>query len=97
MKPKRIQRRRSKGWRLPDGVVIVTRPGRWGNPHKPVNETPRARRAAVAHFRRDLKAGRLRFSEADAVRELGGHDLACWCAVDEPWCHANVLLEVANP
>lgn len=28
--------------------------------------------------------------------ELGGHDLACWCRLDQP-CHADVLLELANP
>ncbi len=32
----------------------------------------------------------------DFVRnELGGRDLACWCAPDES-CHADVLLEIAN-
>lgn len=30
--PKRIQRRRTKGWRMPDGAVYVGRPSRWGNP-----------------------------------------------------------------
>ncbi|WP_407924529.1 DUF4326 domain-containing protein [Catellatospora vulcania] len=30
--PVRIQRRRVKGWQLPEGAVIVTRPTRWGNP-----------------------------------------------------------------
>lgn len=29
--------------------------------------------------------------------ELGGHDLACWCRLDAPWCHGNSLLTVANP
>ena len=24
-----------------------------------------------------------------------GHDLACWCPLDQP-CHADVLLELAN-
>ncbi|EUA64977.1 hypothetical protein I542_5155 [Mycobacteroides abscessus 1948] len=28
-------------------------------------------------------------------RELRGHDLACWCPLDQP-CHADVLLEIAN-
>lgn len=28
--------------------------------------------------------------------ELRGKNLACWCAHDRP-CHADVLLEVANP
>lgn len=30
--PKRIQRRRSKGWKAPEGAVYVGRPGRFGNP-----------------------------------------------------------------
>jgi hypothetical protein len=30
--PKRIQRRRTKGWRLPEGAVCVTPPGKWRNP-----------------------------------------------------------------
>lgn len=29
--PKRIQRKRTKGWRMPANTVSVTRPGRWGN------------------------------------------------------------------
>jgi hypothetical protein len=30
--PRRIQRRRTKGWRLPPGAVYVGRPTIWGNP-----------------------------------------------------------------
>jgi hypothetical protein len=30
--PKRIQRQRMKGWRMPEGVVYVGRPTQWGNP-----------------------------------------------------------------
>ena len=30
--PMRIQRRRLKGWRMPEGAIAVTRPGPWGNP-----------------------------------------------------------------
>lgn len=32
--PKRIQRRRTKGWRKPEGAVIVDRTSRWGNPFR---------------------------------------------------------------
>jgi len=32
MAPVRIQRKRTKGWRMPDNTVSVTRPGVWGNP-----------------------------------------------------------------
>ena len=31
--PKRIQRQRTKGWRMPEGTVYVGRPGVWGNPY----------------------------------------------------------------
>lgn len=32
----------------------------------------------------------------DVIRErLAGHDLACWCPLDDA-CHADVLLELAN-
>jgi len=31
----------------------------------------------------------------DGVAELRGHDLVCWCPLDQP-CHADVLLELAN-
>ncbi len=30
--PQRIQRRRTKGWRMPENTVYVGRPGKWGNP-----------------------------------------------------------------
>jgi hypothetical protein len=32
MEPKRIQLSRAKGWRKPEGAVVVARPGIWGNP-----------------------------------------------------------------
>lgn len=32
---------------------------------------------------------------SEAVRELRGKNLACWCRLDEP-CHADVLLRLAN-
>ncbi|MDG4791965.1 DUF4326 domain-containing protein [Micromonospora sp. WMMD1102] len=30
--PERIQRSRKRGWRMPDGVIYVGRPTKWGNP-----------------------------------------------------------------
>ena len=32
MKPKRIRLRREKGWRKPEGAIVVARPSKWGNP-----------------------------------------------------------------
>lgn len=34
MSPQRIQRRRTKGWRMPEDAVYVGRPTKWGNPIK---------------------------------------------------------------
>ena len=33
MSPVRIQRKRTKGWRMPEGAVYVGRPSKWGNPY----------------------------------------------------------------
>lgn len=30
--PKRIQRKRVKGWKMPEGAIYVGRPGKYGNP-----------------------------------------------------------------
>jgi hypothetical protein len=89
--PRRYQRSRRKGAHLPPGVVVVTRPTKWGNPH-PLSL---GRAESVRRYRDDLLAGRLAVTAADVVRELGGRDLACYCPLDEP-CHADVLLEIAN-
>ena len=78
---------------VPAGAVRITRPTRWGNPHKVGPDCPPD--VAAARFRTDLYAGRLRVTVEDGRRDLAGHDLACWCPLDLP-CHGDVLLEVAN-
>jgi hypothetical protein len=107
--PKRIQLRRTAGWRKPEGSIVVARPSKWGNPILLVNqhavidergykryaEPGTARGLAVRLFRDLLMDGRLRISPDDVVDELRGSDLACWCPPGTP-CHADVLLEIAN-
>lgn len=90
--PRRLQLSRKKGFRLPAGAIVVSRPTKWGNPYRP-GKLSRAQ--AVACYRRDFMAGKLRVSAAGARSQLRGHDLACWCPLDGP-CHADVLLKVAN-
>lgn len=34
--PKRIQRKRTVGWRKPEGTINCTRPGKYGNPFKAI-------------------------------------------------------------
>lgn len=92
--PKRIQRRRSRGWRQPANALYVGRPTKWGNPYK-VGPDHHTANEAVSLYRRDLIAGRLRVAIDDVRQELRGKDLVCWCKLDGP-CHADVLMEIAQ-
>lgn len=37
--PQRIQRRRTKGWRMPEGAISIARPSRYGNPFRVIEST----------------------------------------------------------
>lgn len=77
--PRRIQRRRTKGWRLPDNAVIVSRPSRFGNPFKisdamewgGAETTEAARELCVTAFRQWLRGNRDWWMgpKADATRD----------------------------
>jgi hypothetical protein len=97
--PVRIQRRRTKGWKMPPNTVYVGRPavfqnrwkvGVWSNRLGKNLETAAE---AVDCFRNMMtEAPHL---AAYACEVLRGKNLACWCKLDQP-CHADVLLELAN-
>jgi hypothetical protein len=94
--PKRIQRKRTKDWRMPENAVYVGRPSKWGNPFRvgiisDFGDVPDAE-TAVMFFRAWINKG---LQRERIVRELRGKDLACWCQIEKP-CHADVLLELAN-
>lgn len=36
---KRIQRKRTKGWKMPENTIYVGRPTKWGNPLKLIGDT----------------------------------------------------------
>jgi hypothetical protein len=60
--PSRIQLRRNKGWRKPEGAVVVARPTKWGNPWRivPVRDArfPFSEAADIVHVDGDRHAGR---------------------------------------
>ncbi|TDB78416.1 DUF4326 domain-containing protein [Micromonospora sp. KC721] len=92
MTARRIQRRRTAGWRMPAGAIYVGRPTRWGNRFGQDRTTES--RAGAVHLFRLWVADHPEY--ADAVRaELAGKTLACWCPLDQP-CHADELLRIAN-
>jgi len=81
-KPVRVQRKRTKGWRMPENTIYVGRPSRWGNPYGSASKDLGMYRAYALMCGLPLK-------------DLRGKNLACWCALGRP-CHADVLLEMAN-
>lgn len=92
--PKRIQRQRTKGWRMPPNTVYVGRPSMFQNPFK-LSDCEN-REECIAKFRHHLSlyfAGALLRDRV--IEHLRGKNLACWCPLDQP-CHADVLLEIAN-
>ena len=100
--PKRIQLRRTKGWRKPLGAVVVSRPSRWGNPFilwssQIVVDLNSDRSWWCQH---DARAVAVRLFRDETlptldVSPLRGSDLCCWCP-PEVACHADVLLAAAN-
>jgi hypothetical protein len=88
--PKGIQRKRSKGWRKPEGAVYVGRPTVWGNKFI-VGRNGMTAEDAVRFYEATLPIELIK----RARRELRGRDLMDWCPLDRP-CHRNVLLRIAN-
>lgn len=103
--PVRIQRKRSKGWRVPPNTVYVGRGSRWGNPFV-IGKDGTAEECIkkfsnylfpYRHHGPNSNLMHLFMSESNLadVQTLRGKNLACWCKEDEP-CHADLLLRLAN-
>jgi hypothetical protein len=107
MVPRRIQRRRGKDWRLPEGgATYVGRGSIYGNPF--ICDDPAV---AADLFRRWLAREKVVIPEGTSctgacavvdrermlrhIPMLRGKTIMCWCPVDRP-CHGDVLLELAN-
>jgi len=86
--PVRIQRKRVKGWRMPEGAIYVGRGSRWGNPYRIGTCLIPDARAAVDAFAANLPLS----IDLSALR---GRDIVCWCPLDQP-CHGDILLRIAN-
>lgn len=104
-KPIRIQRRRVKGWKMPENTVSVTRPGKFGNPIRvgiykdyEINEVLRDYKLWLD---RDLSVRSFEnvYGKPPTIHEikseLRGKNLACFCPLNKP-CHADILLKIAN-
>lgn len=98
--PKRIQRKRTKGWRMPPNTVYVGRPTEFGNPlalgewcnWNSKDYDGNTHEDCVNFYREWIME---QYSPEELRERLGGKDLACWCPLNQP-CHADILLELAN-
>lgn len=98
--PRRVQLKRTRGWKMPPNTVSVARPGRFGNPFRVTDE--RTQDEAVTAFRDWLTVqgchagmeGRKQ-RVLDGLSDLRGKNLACYCPLGSS-CHADVLLDLAN-
>lgn len=104
----RIRLSRARGWSLPKGAVVVSRPSRWGNPFLVGQHGTRLQCGAMfGQLTRgfiDLGGNvpvEVQMTMYRRIRryiiDLRGKDLACWCPLDGDGCHADVLLWIANP
>lgn len=102
--PVRIQRKRTKGWRMPINTVYVGRPSKFGNPiririanlipHSFIYVVKNNEEAVLAFKEWILEEERFILRE-QIKKELKGKNLACWCPLNQP-CHGDVLLQIAN-
>lgn len=106
MTPIEVQRRRSKGWKIPPNTLSVTRPGPWGNPFV-VGEFGTREECVKAH--KILLMGFIYVGPNPSMKEqkkyynfvkenihkLKGKNLACFCKIGDP-CHRQILLKIAN-
>ena len=100
--PSRIQRRRSRGWRAPEGAVYVGRGSVWGNPWRVdprrAGSSPlvvRDRAEATARYCEWLTfTAEGRALAALARERLRGRTLMCWCTEGNP-CHGDFLADLA--
>jgi hypothetical protein len=107
--PERVQRKRTKGFKMPPNTIYVGRPTKFGNPfgwqaglQEGYSEEQCKR--LVVKFYKDWILGNEYFNPVvygqppkveDIKKALKGKNLACWCKEGTP-CHADVLIELAN-
>lgn len=110
--PKRIQLQRTKGYRKPEGAVVVARPTKWGNswrvgstgwtvdPGGVINRDPHPPLTAAQAVQSFRNAEIYQWENDPEFRELLRRELAgrdlACWCPLDQPCHADVLLEIAN-
>ena len=105
---KRIQRKRTKGFKMPENTIYVGRPTKWGNPFL-VSEL--GAKEAVLRYRECILNNAMVYRWIDEIqasiefdrfkwmseniKTLQGKNLACFCSISCE-CHADTLLELCQ-
>lgn len=103
----RIQRKRTKGWKMPENTIYVGRPTKWGNPFKvgkhfiPTDEiilnpfNPKWENCKdidqCLQLYKEHLERELKYKRLN-LEELRGKNLACFCSLSCK-CHVDILLE----
>jgi hypothetical protein len=105
IKPIRIQRKRTKGFKLQDAspnglpVIYVGRPTKWGNPYKLSDGITLS--DSIKLYEIWITANITILPSKYNISELTGHNLSCFCPIVDKNnkympCHADILLKLAN-
>ena len=103
---KRVQRKRTKGYRMAINTKYVGRPTKWGNPFRVADL---GAEEAVKRYKECLLNNAMCYTYFDEIEasiqfdrfkwmsenleQLRGFDLACFCSLSSQ-CHADVLIEL---
>lgn len=105
---KRVQRKRTKGYKMPENTKYVGRPTKWGNPFRAeelgAEESVKRYKEcilnnAMCYYYIDEIEASIQFDRfkwmAENLEQLRGLDLACFCSLSSP-CHADTLIELLS-
>ncbi|HUX57116.1 MAG TPA: DUF4326 domain-containing protein [Bacteroidales bacterium] len=110
--PKRIQRKRTKGWKMPENTIYVGRPSKWGNPFKVTKEITQEK--SVEMYKECILNNAMGYAYCHKYDNLFGSEVFkyfYWISTNihklkganlSCWCklsekcHTDILLELAN-
>lgn len=76
MNPKRIQRKRTKGWKMPPNTIYVGRGSKWGNPFKVI------KKRTGGFLVKRVGVGRKRRTQKVIERLFGWETYAVDCSIE---------------
>lgn len=106
---KRIQRKRTKGWRMPENAISITRPGKYGNPFKIGKEVDDKwmeffdridfHSFFVKGYVPDREDSIYLFEKYVLptldLSKIKDKDIACFCRLDQE-CHGDTIIRKIN-